>query len=212
MNRYACTNPSCPRRDPVNAAEPPTCYTCERPMAEVAPEPVVMMEPYIYEDSEYFDRKPSYDPINAQFDLGYTEYPRVPVPHPAPDVAEALRRHGVAPASSQAAIVNAFTGPALYISLHDQVPGERDVRPGPELSYPGYRRMRVDRGRDGQWPERVTVAFPSGTTPCVACFFGISHSETGLVLWLSEIHPHIHIDRSVVPQLILNQLGKISIS
>lgn len=35
MTRYACTQPSCPRRSPVSAAEPPTCYTCGGKMAAV---------------------------------------------------------------------------------------------------------------------------------------------------------------------------------
>lgn len=33
MTRYTCPNPACPRRSPVTAAEPPTCYTCGGKMA-----------------------------------------------------------------------------------------------------------------------------------------------------------------------------------
>lgn len=33
MTHYACSDPCCPVRAPVEADEPPTCYTCGAPMA-----------------------------------------------------------------------------------------------------------------------------------------------------------------------------------
>jgi hypothetical protein len=161
-NRYACAQPGCPRRPAVTAETAPICYTCGRAMAEVARPVLIMEEPYIYEEPEYI------------------EYPRIPVPHPAPDVAEALRRHGMEPAPVQ----------SLYISLHDRLAGEHDLWLGPELSYPGYRRMRVIRGADGRWPEEVVLDFPQDTHDAHwAQIFGISHSETGKPLYYDEIYP-----------------------
>jgi hypothetical protein len=37
MTRYACSNPSCPKREPVTAETAPTCYTCGRTMVIAVP-------------------------------------------------------------------------------------------------------------------------------------------------------------------------------
>lgn len=94
---------------------------------------------------------------------------------------------------------------SLFISLHARIAGERDLRMGSELNYPEYRRKRVDRGTNGQWPEQVRLDFAQGTTiECVeAWYFGISHSETGELLYSDLIHPRIAIAVGVTPILML---------
>lgn len=113
MTRYACTQPGCPRRPAVTADTAPNCYTCGGAMAEVTP-PRLSME-FTYEEPEYFDytRSVEYRHLTSEGfgmlsdrgrsdddEISFRECPRVPVPHPAPDIAEALRRHGIESATT----------------------------------------------------------------------------------------------------------------
>lgn len=174
--KYVCSNLSCPERDPVTAATAPTCYTCARPMAEVARRPELIPEPYIYEsDSFTFAPKPDgFNGIDAVF--GGPAPREETFPLAAPPVVQ-----------------------SLFIGLHAELPGEL----GHELNYPGYQRQRVDRRANGQWPEQVRLEFVEGTASCVARFFGISHAESSELLYFDEIHPRIHVDIGTTPILIL---------
>ncbi len=97
----------------------------------------------------------------------------------------------------------------LYISLHSGLAAMRDAELGAELDYPGYRRVRVERGTDGRWPERAFLIFAEGTAgvEVVARFFGLSRTPTDQVSYYDEIYPNIHIADRVVPQLILAMRG-----
>lgn len=72
MTRYACTQPSCPRREPVTAADAPTCYTCGGKMAEVT------------------TTRATYDPCTAQISFngvrinGVLDGPFIEIPEPTP--------------------------------------------------------------------------------------------------------------------------------
>ncbi len=218
MTRYTCSNPSCPKREPVTADAAPRCYTCDRPMAEVATDPYVRvpvarsLDGFSVASNDGPLREEAWPlgaPTSERDEIHYAEYPRVPVP-PLTVEQQVECLTNVRGSRRPGPVLTEVE--SLYISLHDQPTGERNAQPGPELSYPGYRRIRVDRRSEGRWPERLTIEFPHGTASCWARFFGISHSETGTVLWFDEIHPHIYIDDVVTPQLILNSLGRIEIA
>ncbi len=196
MTAYACSNPLCPRREPVSADTAPTCYTCGRPMA-----PMLAMEYFHEREWEFFESPPDgFDRVNARLE------PMRPTPVRSDFTAAALRDIlGMGTADSRPRVDVSGAVPALYISLHDWLLGDR-VELGPELSYPGYRRQRVERGADGKWPAQITLEFPIGTAICWARAFGVSHREDGDVLFWHEVRPHIYIDPVVIPRLYLSGL------
>lgn len=210
MSSYACPNQSCPRRDPIAAGAPPTCYTCGGVMIErqrEAWEPTGAaweVEPFefIYEPPEFFESTPEQRAMR--------DVPPLTGPGNAADLATQVQDTLL-----RVLFENDAPRPlaALYISLHTRLAGERSAQLGDELNYPGYRRQRVDRCADGRWPERVTLDFAKGAidTDVEAWFFGVSHSESGEVLWIDEIHPRIYIDRQIVPQLTITGIGRITI-
>jgi len=55
---YRCTRAGCPVREPVSASSPPTCYTCQQPMSEVAEfvRPA-LPDPGIAAEIEFFQRQ-----------------------------------------------------------------------------------------------------------------------------------------------------------
>jgi hypothetical protein len=197
MPSYACPNHGCQKRDPVTAETAPTCYTCGEAMTAAFMAPLVA-----FGTIEFGIAPPAGTEVCA---CAYAPGPACTLPDCA---RKATERDRAAPPEK---FERETPIRPLYISLHDRVPGERNPRPCAELTYPGYRRQRVDRRRDGQWPEQITLDFPQGTATCWARFFGVSHSADGPVLWLHEIHPHIYIDAasSTTPILTLSNIDEI---